>query len=625
MKRMVFLLPYVVGIRMFVLFATGVPRFAWRFVGIRESGRILQAIVITSTLFVVLRVLGEVLVTSFPRAQYLVIPYGVILIDALLAFLGITGVRVLWRLRNERLSRDRHRAPTHAGAPAKALLVGAGSAGVQVARQLAARPDMGISALGFLDDDTIKHGSEVHGVRVLGPTHSLVAMVQTHEITEVIITIAHASTAEIRRIVGLCDQAGVTTKIIPGLHEILDGRVELSRIRSVSINDLLGREAVSLDLDLVSSFIAQKSVLVTGAGGSIGSELCRQIARLAPARLVLVERAEPSLFYVHRELHAAFPDLEIVAAMADVCDRERIDAIFQRYTPHVVFHAAAHKHVPLMEHNAGEAIKNNVFGTQTVARAADRSRAGTFVLVSTDKAVNPTSVMGATKRVAEVLVQAMGQGSETRYVAVRFGNVLGSAGSVIPIFREQIEAGGPVTVTHPDMQRYFMTIPEASQLVVQAGAMGEGGEIFALDMGEPVRIVDLAEDMIRLSGLEPGTDIEVVFSGIRPGEKLFEELGFDAEAMDKTRHPKIFQGDLEPMASSEVDIRLERIAACRKSETRGEVMEALRELVPELQEDARARPRLPGDPSEEADLPQARPPESSLPSEPPPGTTPQLV
>jgi FlaA1/EpsC-like NDP-sugar epimerase len=512
--------------------------------------------------------------------------------------------------------------------PGGLLLIGAGSAGVQVARQVASRPDMGIAPVGFLDDDPIKHGSEVHGVRVLGGTEALVDMVSRHQITEVIITIAHASTAEIRRIVGLCDEAGVTTKIIPGLHEILDGRVELSRIRSVSIDDLLGREAVSLDLDLVSSFIAGQSVLVTGAGGSIGSELCRQIARLAPERLVLVERAEPSLFYVHRELHAAFPDLEIVAAMADVGDGERIDAIFERYTPQVVFHAAAHKHVPLMEHNAGEAIKNNVFGTRTVARAADRFRAGTFVLVSTDKAVNPTSVMGATKRVAEVLVQAMGQGSETRYVAVRFGNVLGSAGSVIPIFREQIAAGGPVTVTHPDMQRYFMTIPEASQLVVQAGAMGEGGEIFALDMGEPVRIVDLAEDMIRLSGLEPGADIDIVFSGIRPGEKLFEELGFDAEAMDKTRHPKIFQGNLEPMSAPDVDLHLERIGACRQSETRAEVMEALRGLVPELQEDARERPRLPGDPPHPAGAAQESGSESSppsLPSEQAAGTAPQLV
>jgi FlaA1/EpsC-like NDP-sugar epimerase len=593
LKRMVFLLPYVVVIRMFVLFATGVQRFAWRFVGMRETGRIFQAVLVSSGIFVFLRVVGEQLQAISPRAQYMVIPYGVILIDLLLAFLGTTGVRILWRLRNERKSRARHHAPVHAGSPARALLVGAGSAGVQVARELTARPDMGLMAIGFLDDDAMKRGSELHGVRVLGATSELAKIVDEHQVAEVIITIAHASAAEIRRIVGLCDEAQIPTKIIPGLHEILDGRVELSRIRKVSINDLLGRDAVSLDLDLVGSFIAGKSILVTGAGGSIGSELCRQIARLDPEKLVLVERAEPSLFQIHRELHGTFANLDIVPAMADVCDGERMRTLFEIHRPAIIFHAAAHKHVPLMEINAGEAIKNNVFGTRTVAQAAHEFESETFVLVSTDKAVNPTSIMGSTKRVAEVVVQAMGQESDTRFVAVRFGNVLGSAGSVIPIFREQIAQGGPITVTHPEMVRYFMTIPEASQLVVQAGAMGQGGEIFALDMGEPVRIVDLAEDMIRLSGLEPHEDIEVTFSGVRPGEKLFEELGFDAEAMDKTRHPKIFQGNLAPMSIERVASGLENLSACRSSQGRDQVMEALRELVPELQADARERPVLP--------------------------------
>lgn len=593
LKRMVFLLPYVVAIRMFVLFAAGVPRFAWRFVGMRESGRILQAVVLGSALFVILRVVGGELQVVSPRAQYMVIPYGVILIDLLLAFLGTTGVRILWRLRNERQSRERHHAPVHAGSPARALLVGAGSAGVQVARELTARPDMGLEAIGFLDDDAIKRGTELHGVRVLGSTSELARIVDEHNVAEVIITIAHASAAEIRRIVGLCDEVQIPTKIIPGLHEILDGRVELSRIRKVSIHDLLGRDAVSLDLDLVGSFIAGKSILVTGAGGSIGSELCRQIARLQPETLILVERAEPSLFQIHRELQGSFADLKLVPAMADVCDQERVRTVFDLHRPAVIFHAAAHKHVPLMEINAGEAIKNNVFGTRTVAQAAREFEAETFVLVSTDKAVNPTSIMGSTKRVAEVVVRDMDQESETRFVAVRFGNVLGSAGSVIPIFREQILGGGPVTVTHPEMVRYFMTIPEASQLVVQAGAMGQGGEIFALDMGDPVRIVDLAEDMIRLSGLEPHEDIEVVFSGVRPGEKLFEELGFDAEAMDKTLHPKIFQGNLGPISSERVSAGLQNLRACCSSQARDQVMEALRELVPELQPDARERPVLP--------------------------------
>ncbi len=587
LKRMVFLLPYVVVFRYLTLSMVGVPRFAWRFVGLRESGRILQGVFLSSLFFVFLRVAGEQALDLTGRARYLLIPYGVIIIDALLAFLGIAGVRVLARLRNERRSRLRHLSPSVSGPPVRVLLVGAGSAGAQVARGIIARPDMGLFPVGFVDDDSLKHGSDVHGLRVLGSCSDLERLVAAHEVSEAIITIANASTSEIRQVVSLCALAGVDAKIIPALHEILDGRVEISRIRKVSIDDLLGRDVVSLDLDLVGGFVEGRSIMVTGAGGSIGSELCRQVARLRPALLVLVERAEPSLFSIHRELSALVPDLEIVAAVADVGDGPRVATLMTRHEPDVIFHAAAHKHVPLMETNAGEAIKNNVFGTRTLATAACAHGVETFVLISTDKAVNPTSIMGATKRVAEVLARSIGQESSTRFVAVRFGNVLGSAGSVIPIFENQIAAGGPVTVTHPDMQRYFMTIPEASQLVIQAGAMGQGGEIYTLDMGQPVRIVDLARDMIRLSGLKPDEDIEIVFSGIRPGEKLFEELRLQAEAMDDTDHPKIFGGRLGPVAAQEVAEGLERLGACCQSEERQEVMEALRGLVPELQEDAR--------------------------------------
>jgi FlaA1/EpsC-like NDP-sugar epimerase len=587
LKRMVFLLPYVVLVRYLTLMAAGVPRFAWSFVGLRESGQILQGVLLSSTFFVFLRVVSAQALEFTGHAQYLLIPYGVIVIDTLLAFLGIAGVRVLARLRNERRSRLRHGALAVGDAPIRVLLVGAGAAGAQVARGIIARPDMGLIAVGFVDDDRLKHGSDVHGLRVMGDSGDLGRLVAAHRVSEVIITIANASVSEIRHLVSLCASAGVTAKIIPALHEILDGRVEISRIRRVSIDDLLGRDVVSLDLELVGGFVAGRSVMITGAGGSIGSELCRQVARLGPARLVLVERAEPSLFSIHCELSSLAPELEIVAAVADVGDGPRVATLMARHEPAVVFHAAAHKHVPLMEINAGEAIKNNVFGTRTLAAAACAHGVETFVLISTDKAVNPTSVMGATKRVAEVLAQSMGQASSTRFVAVRFGNVLGSAGSVIPIFADQIAAGGPVTVTHPDMQRYFMTIPEASQLVIQAGAMGKGGEIFTLDMGEPVRIVDLARDMIRLSGFEPDEDIKIVFSGIRPGEKLFEELRLMAEALDTTDHPKIYGGRLGPVSAEHVAKGLERLLACCGSEERRDVMEALRGLVPELQEDAR--------------------------------------
>ncbi|MCB9727441.1 MAG: polysaccharide biosynthesis protein [Deltaproteobacteria bacterium] len=584
-KRLLFLLPYVVGLQFAALYLLGVPRYAWRFVGLREVATVAKAMVLGAAVFTVARVVSGALLHELGWLQYALLPYGVIVIDMVVAFLGIVGLRVTWRLWTER--RDRRRRMLRAPAQSRTLLVGAGSAGVAVARELARHPDLGMIAVGFVDDDPQKRDGVVHGVPVLGTSADIGSLVAAHAIDQVVITIASASGADIRRIVQLTEAAGLPAKIIPGMHEILDGRVELSRIRPVSIEDLLGREAVELDLDLVRGFIAGRRVMVTGAGGSIGSELCRQLARLGPSSLVLLERGEPSLFTVQQELRGSFPGLDVVSTLACVCDRPRVDAILATYRPHVVFHAAAHKHVPLMEDNPGEAIKNNVIGTQQVAEASAAHGVETFVLVSTDKAVNPTSVMGASKRVAELVIQGLARTSQTRFVGVRFGNVLGSAGSVIPIFQQQIRAGGPVTVTHRDMTRYFMTIPEASQLVVQAGAMGRGGEIFVLDMGEPVRIVDLARDLIRLSGFEPETEIAIEFTGVRPGEKLFEELGFDAERMDKTRHAKIFVGRLAPVDPAALAAGLEGLRACVGAASRDEVLTALRALVPEMQEDAR--------------------------------------
>ena len=470
---------------------------------------------------------------------------------------------------------------------ARVLLIGAGSAGVLVAREVVGRPNLGITPIGFVDDDPAKQRAIIHGLKVLGTTEDIPRLVRTHDIEQVVITIAAASGSAIRDIVQRCEDAEVRVQIIPGIGEILDGKVALSAIRPVQIDDLLGRDAVVLEEDLVGQFLSKRSVMVTGAGGSIGSEICRQVARLEPERLVLFERAEPALFNILRELRQSFSGLEIVPVLGDVTDSERVDDTLERWSPHVIFHAAAHKHVPLVEENPGEAIRNNVMGTRCIADAADRCGVESFVMVSTDKAVNPTSVMGATKRVAEIYIQAMAQTSSTRFVAVRFGNVLGSAGSVVPIFQAQIEAGGPVTVTHPKMTRYFMTIPEASQLVMQAGAMGEGGEIFVLDMGEPVHIVDLARDLIKLSGLEPDVDIPISFTGVRPGEKLFEEIGFDAEKMDKTRHPKIFTGRLQPAPFTDVSRHVESLTHCLQARDRGEVLEALTAIVPEMQEDAR--------------------------------------
>jgi FlaA1/EpsC-like NDP-sugar epimerase len=540
-KRLLFLWPYTIALQFSVLVALGVPRFSWRYFGLRETTRVGAALGVTSAALVLIRLAAVSFFDITGSAQYAVIPVGIILIDLLLAFLGISGVRVFRRMQVEWAeSRSRHRT----GPRVPTMLVGAGQAGLLVAKEIGNRADLGILAVGFIDDDRGKHGTVLHGIPVLGSTKDLRALCVRHGATQVLITISNASGTQIRGIKALCDAAEVPAKILPGIYEIVGGQVNLSRIRSVTIEDLLGREAVVLETAAIGQSLSERIVVITGAGGSIGSELGRQICHYRPAKLVLVEQAENALFHIHRELVDLYPEraASIIPCIGDICDRTRIERIFAEHSPHIVFHAAAHKHVPMMEWNPGEAIRNNLLGSKTVADVAHAAGVEQFVMVSTDKAVNPTSVMGASKRVAEIYIQALSERSQTRFVTVRFGNVLGSAGSVIPIFQEQIARGGPVTVTHPEMKRYFMTIPEACQLVMQAGAMGQGGEIFILDMGEPVKIVDLARDLISLSGLRPGDDIEIQFTGIRPGEKLFEELSVADETVDKTRHPKIFVG-----------------------------------------------------------------------------------
>ncbi len=563
---------YVVALLYVVLTVFGVPRYSWRYISLREMFRIAIAVATGTATLVALRLgLG-----SIPQWDLFVIPLGVIGSNAMLAFVALTGVRATRRLQGEATERKRREVR---GTRHRALLIGAGKAGVMVARELSARPDLGLDAIGFLDDDRTKVGTRIGGLTVLGTPDQIAEIAERKRAKRVLITIANASGPEIRRITTHCKNAGLDTKIIPGLYEIV-GNLNLSQIRSVAIEDLLGREQVKLDEAQVEASIRGRSVLVTGAGGSIGSELCRQVARFAPARLVLVERFENALFEIHREIAASFPQLEIEPRVADVCDEIRMTAIFSATSPHVVFHAAAHKHVPMMEQNPGEAVKNNIGGTRTVAGLADRFGVAQFIMVSTDKAVNPSSVMGATKRVAEIVCQTREQRSKTRFVTVRFGNVLGSNGSVIPIFKEQIARGGPLTVTHPDMQRYFMTIPEAAQLVMQAGAMGQGGEIFILDMGSPVKIVDLARDLITLSGLRPDDDIKIEFTGVRPGEKLFEELSTSAEDADKTKHPKIFIGRIAPRPD-EVVADIERLLGLADSGSAEELRIGLQRIVPE--------------------------------------------
>jgi len=578
--RMFLTMPYVAVLLYGALFAFGVPRFAWRYVGLREVTRILFAVALGTTALVATRVVFRLLQDPYPYFRHGVVPYGVIAIFFGLAFIGITGVRALRRMLAERASGHVHRA-TRERTPT--MLIGAGQAGFMVVRELANHHDLGIEPVGFLDDDLLKVGSTVHGIPVLGTTDELGALCARVGARQVLITIANAPGQDIRRIRKLCDDAALPAKIIPGIYEIVGGTVNLTRIRDVAIEDLLGREPVSLDTDAIAKDVRGRTVLVTGAGGSIGSEICRQLCKFGPETLVLVERSENALFNIHRELLPLAGDIRIIAFVGDVCDEPRMRAAFVEHRPAVVFHAAAHKHVPMMEWNPGEAVKNNVFGTRTVATLAQDHAVDAFVMISTDKAVNPSSVMGATKRVAELVIQSLAHSSATRFVTVRFGNVLGSAGSVIPIFKEQIEAGGPVMVTHPEMRRYFMTIPEACQLVLQAGSMGRGGEIFVLDMGEPVKIVDLARDLIALSGLREGDDIEIQFSGMRPGEKLFEELSTDEEQADKTRHPKIFVGRVPKQDPARVASSLAVLAAViAPTASPDAVRAALRAAVPEF-------------------------------------------
>jgi FlaA1/EpsC-like NDP-sugar epimerase len=516
-----------------------------------------------------------------PSQQVWRIPISVIVIDAVLGFGFLFGMRVLRRALYERQERERRQVNGNNVDRKPVLLVGAGVAGVLAAREILNRGDMQLVVKGFVDDDARKQGAMIHDFRVLGTTDDLPRLVKELNIGQVVITIARITRGDIVRIIDICQKIPVKLRIIPGLYDILQGKVQVTRIRNVQIEDLLGREPVLLDEKQLGEFLAGKRVMVTGAGGSIGSELARQVARFAPSKLLLVDRAEFGLFSIDMEMRRTWPDLAIVPLVADVGEEARVRSMFSAYWPQVVLHAAAHKHVPMMESNPAEAIKNNVLATRLLGKVSGEFGVETFVMISTDKAVRPTSVMGASKRVAELVVQDLAFRCKTRFVAVRFGNVIGSAGSVVPIFREQIRRGGPVTVTHPDMRRYFMTIPEASQLVLQAGAMGEGGEIFILDMGEPVRILDLAVAMITLSGLKPFEEMDIVFTGLRPGEKLHEELELFGEGITKTRHPKIYIGKIAAYPSEEMEaalVRLERLALEAKQD---DIRAFLNSLLPE--------------------------------------------
>lgn len=562
----------------------------WRYTGARDLVSLARAATVSSVLFALFILLGGH--RTFPRS--------ILIIDWLLTMILVGGlrfgVRSLWQLASS-LTREEERTERK-----RLLVVGAGDAGEMLLREMLRMYSHRYHPVGVLDDDRRKIGHNIHGVPVVGVVDQVAAVVKALQIHEIVIAIPTANGKQMRRILDLCKPTGVSIRTIPGIDKVVDGHVTMNQLRNVDIEDLLGRDPVTLDNRSLVEFLEGRVVMVTGAGGSIGSELCRQVARFKPSQLLLVEQAENALFEIHRELVAKFPALNVTPCVADICDLRRMEQIFSTHKPTAVLHAAAHKHVPMMEMNPGEAIKNNVGGTRTLADLAHAHAVERFVMISTDKAVNPTSIMGATKRVAELYIQAMAQRSKTRFTAVRFGNVLGSAGSVLPIFRQQIEAGGPVTVTHPEMRRYFMTIPEASQLVLQAGTMGKGGEIFVLDMGEPVKIVDLARDLITLSGLRPGEDIEIKFTGVRAGEKLFEELNMAEENADKTLHPKIFIGRMSPRPYESVARPIDEMLSSADQLSAAAVEERLRQMVPELQRSST------GAPSPQADvIPMRRP------------------
>jgi FlaA1/EpsC-like NDP-sugar epimerase len=539
----------------------------WRYTSGHDLRALVKAATASSVLFTAWALFTRT--PDFPRS--------ILIMDWAGNVMLIGGLRFLIRSLNEASVRvDRERAQIR-----RVLIIGAGNAGEMLLREIQRSALDRYEPVGFLDDARAKVGARIHGVPVLATTDQIPEVVREHDVHEVIVAIPSASRAQMKGILDRASACNVHVRTVPGMSQLIDGKVSVQQLRDVQIEDLLGRDPVSLDEDAIRDAIRGARVLVTGAGGSIGSEICRQVCRFGCKTLVLVEQAENALYEIHRELARKHADITLVPVIADVTDRDRMDAVFLEHKPHAVFHAAAHKHVPMMEWNPGEAVKNNVFGTRTVADLADAHGADRFVMISTDKAVNPTSVMGTTKRVAEIYVQALSQRSKTRFVTVRFGNVLGSNGSVIPLFKEQIARGGPVTVTHPEMKRYFMTIPEACQLVLQAGAMGDGGEIFILDMGEPVKIVDLARDLIRLSGLREGEDIEIQFTGLRPGEKLFEELSVADESADRTRHPKIFVGKFRPYPFATVLTHLGSLESVRNPAEPDEVREKLRAIVPE--------------------------------------------
>ncbi len=537
-------LPALLLLKVAIFYALGHCHGWWRYVTFSDLVLLLRAATLSTLVIAALNLFAFSM--DDKARSYHNIPRSVLLLDWGMTILFLGGLRGLWRLSREEFHPLLYRKQYN-----RAFIVGADQVGESLARLLQSDPRLKYTIAGFLDHDGSRHGMRMGRIPVLGKPSDAPRLASAFGVSEVLVISGHLPGKELRGLMQECERAKLNVKVLPSTDDLLNSNYHM-QVRDVDINDLLRREPVTLSDEAISSLLHGRTVMVTGAGGSIGSEICRQVLRFRPSCLVLVERAENNLFLIDQELAALGVQTRLVPCVADILDAPRMHSLFATHAPDVIFHAAAHKHVPMMEYNPGEALKNNVLGTRQLVELADQYGVKNFVFISTDKAVNPTSVMGVSKQLAERCVHSFSETSATKFVVVRFGNVLGSAGSVVPIFQEQIRRGGPLSVTHPDMQRFFMTIPEASQLVLQAAAMGKGGEIFVLDMGEPVKIVDLARDLIRLSGFDPD-EIGITFTGLRPGEKLYEELYFDSEATLTTPHPKLFVAYHRSFSLEEID------------------------------------------------------------------------
>ncbi|MHB1530094.1 MAG: polysaccharide biosynthesis protein [Acidiferrobacteraceae bacterium] len=541
----------------------GLYRGVWRFASLPDMVRIIKAVSV-----------GVVLsaIVLFLRTRLISVPRSVFPLDALLLGGFVSGPRFLYRWFKDR--------SLYVRSGRRVLIVGAGRAGELLVRDLL-HDGSDLIPVAFVDDDLGKIGKEIHGLPVIGGIPAITEVVPDLDIQMILIAIASATSAEVQRVVGVCEQTKIPFRILPRAEALVDGKVRLRELRDVRIEDLLGRQSVHLDWAAITQGVEGRAVLVTGGGGSIGSELCRQIARLNPSCLVILEQSEFNLYSIDLEIRREFPELRFVPVLGDIGDPVIVNQVFAQHVPDIVFHAAAYKHVPLLEEQVRSAVRNNIFGTATLAAAADEHGCRSFVLISSDKAVNPSNIMGVTKRVAEIYCQILNEHSRTRFITVRFGNVLGSAGSVIPLFQKQIASGGPVTVTHPEIMRYFMTIPEACQLILQANVIGEGGEIFVLDMGQPVKIHYLAEQLILLSGKRPGEDIKIVYTGLRAGEKLYEELFHSGEKLRETGHEKIMLALSRQVNGEEFDRLFVRLDRATRDNDEARMKECLLELVPE--------------------------------------------